>query len=87
MRTSPGQLLLRLLAALFAAAGFSAWIYVAWKALTELDEISPENETGSDLMVWAVSGTVLMIFGAILLHFAAARSEPVEPPEESAQEG
>ena len=78
---------MRLLAALFAAAGFSAWIYVAWKALTELDEISPENETGSDLMVWGVSGTVLMIFGAILLHFAAARSEHGELPEESTQDG
>ena len=67
--------LLRLLGGVFTAAGFLAWIALAWRAVSDLEGVSPENEEGSRLMGWAVAGTVLMILGAILLHFAVAEDE------------
>lgn len=71
MRLSPGHYFLRLLAGLFAAAGFLAWIGVAWRAFSGIDNITAQSDEGGRLMSWALAGTVLMIVGMVLLHVAA----------------
>lgn len=67
--------LLRLLAFLFAAAGLLAWIGVAWKAFVGIDGISAQSGEGGRLMSWALTGTVLMIVGMVLLHVAPGASD------------
>ncbi len=78
MRTSAGNLFLRLAGGLLGVVGFLAWIGVAWRAVADVESVTPQGEEGGRLMVWAVTGTVLMIGGTILLHLAADASEREE---------
>ena len=78
MRTSFGNLVLRVAAWLMASLGLLAWIRVGWKASSSVDEVTPQGQEGSELMAWALTGTMLMIFGMVLLHFAADGSEQGE---------
>jgi hypothetical protein len=75
MRGSVGHLLLRLLGGLCATAGVLAWIRVAWTATSNLDDLTLESGVGERLLVLGLTGTVLMIVGAVLLHVAAAAPE------------
>ena len=70
MRSASARVLLRLLGGLFAAIGFVAWMGLAWTGISELDTVSAESEEAGTLMFWALSGTILMIVGMILLHVA-----------------
>lgn len=70
--------MLRLLGGLCAAAGLLAWIGVAWEAISDLDGVTPQSDKGGRLMVWALTGTVLMIVGMVLLHVAADAAEREE---------
>jgi len=79
MRTSAGQPILRLLGSLSATVGFLAWIVLAWKAISNLDGLTPQSDEGARLMVWAVTGTVLMIVGLGLLQVAAVVAQRDEP--------
>ena len=81
MRSTLGQHLLRLLGVLCAVAGFLAWIGLAWKAFSDIDGVTPESDEGGRLMIWAVTGTVLMILGMVLLHLAPDEAEPGAPEE------
>ena len=82
MRSSAGHHLLRLLGVLCSTAGFLAWVGLAWKAISDLDDVTPESDEGGRLMVWALSGTLLMILGMVLLHLAqdVAEREASEDP-------
>lgn len=83
MRSSPWRLFLSLIGGLCAAAGLLAWIGVAWKAISDLDGVTPQSDEGEHLMVWALTGTVLMILGMVILHFvqhAAEREAQEERP-------
>ncbi len=73
------QLLLRVIGGLCIVVGGLAWIRLAWKAISNLDSVTRQSEVGGRLMVWAISGTVLMIFGMIVLHFAEHAAERTEP--------
>lgn len=86
MRRSPGHYLLILVGGLCAAAGVLEWIRLFWKAVSELDTVSPEGGEGGRLLVWAVTGTVLMILGIVLLHVALDAAERRER-EEGAPQG
>lgn len=81
MRVPAGSVILRILGALCAAAGFIAWICLAWKAITDLDSVTPQSEEGGSLVTWALSGTLLLIFGMIILHFIEHAGEEEEPEE------
>jgi uncharacterized membrane protein YidH (DUF202 family) len=75
MRSSPGQHFLILIGGLVAMAGLLAWIGVAWRAIADLDSVTPEGAEGGRLMLWALTGTVLMILGMIILHFAQNKAD------------
>ena len=75
MRALAGHHLLRLLGVLCAAAGLFAWIALAWRATSNLDSVTPQSGEGGRLMAWAVTGTVLMIVGAVILHLAVDATE------------
>ena len=84
MRLPAAHHALRLLGVFVATLGLFAWIVLAWKAVANLDEVSPRSEEGGRLMAWALSGTGLMIAGLVLLHFAESASEEeghVEDPQ------
>jgi hypothetical protein len=81
MRPSSGHLWLRLLGAVLTVAGFLAWIRLGWKAISDLEEVTPQSAEGGQLMVWALSGTVLMISGMIVLHLPRDAEEREEPEE------
>lgn len=66
---------LHLLGGLFALAGFLAWVAVAWEGISSFGEVRAQSDEGGRLMVWAVTGTLLMIVGAVLLQFAAAKTD------------
>ena len=51
------------------------WLVQAWVAVTDLDSVTPESDLGRSMMGWAVLGTLIMIAGMILLHFAADSAE------------
>jgi hypothetical protein len=70
MRAPAGHHVLRLLGGLCATAGFIAWVALAWKASSSRDGVTPQGDEGGRLLVWGLTGTVLMIVGAVLLHFA-----------------
>ena len=70
--------MLRLLGSLCAAVGFLAWIGLAWKAVSNLEDLTPQSDEGGGLMVWALTGTVLMIVGMVVLHVATDALEPEE---------
>jgi hypothetical protein len=70
MRAPVGHQLLRLLGGLCSAVGVLAWIRLAWAALSDPDGVTPQSDAGGRLMLWALTGTVLMIAGVLLLHFA-----------------
>ena len=70
-----GQFILRFVGGLCAVAGFLAWIGLAWRAIADLEGVTPESDEGGRLMVWGLTGTVLMILGMVLLHVAAAGAE------------
>ena len=78
MRASAGHHLLRLLGGLCAAVGVLAWIGLAWTATSDRDAVTPQGDEGGRLMVWALTGTVLMIAGALLLHLAPDGSDDEE---------
>jgi hypothetical protein len=80
MPTSAGQHLLRLVGGLCAAAGFCAWIGLAWKAFADSEGITAHGDEGGRLMVWALTGTVLMILGTVFLHLADDRGTRDDPP-------
>ena len=80
MRTPVGHQIVRLLGGLCAATGVLAWVALVWKASSSLDGVTPQGDEGGRLLAWGLTGTVLMIIGAVLLHFA------VDPPEEDEQE-
>ncbi len=69
-RSAAMPLVLRLLGGALALAGFAAWVRLVWVALADLDEVSPEGGAGTSLVTWGLTGTVLMISGMIVLHFA-----------------
>ncbi len=48
---------------------------MAWKAVSDMDGVTPQSGEGGRLMAWAVTGTVLMIAGTIVLHVAHGGSE------------
>lgn len=75
MRTSAGQHLLRILGGLCLVVGFLAWIGLAWTAISDPDGATPQGEASGPLMAWALTGTVLMIVGMVLLHVAAGAVE------------
>jgi len=75
MRRSAGHHVLRLLGVLCAVVGVLAWIGLAGKAISDLDGVTPQSDAGERLMVLALTGTVLMIVGAVLLHVAEDASE------------
>lgn len=79
MRVPTGHFFLRLLGGLCAAAGALAWAGLAWQAFSQLEEISPQSDEGGRLMRWALTGTLLMIVGMLLLHVGA---EPAEDEDE-----
>ena len=68
-------LLLLILAGLCVAAGVTIWLVQVWVAVTELDKVTPESDLGRSMMGWTVLGTLIMIAGMILLHFAADLAE------------
>lgn len=78
MKPPTGPLLLRVVAGLLVLAGLLVWGGLAWTAVTQLDELSSKGEQGRDLMARALLGTVLMILGMIVLHFAADATERIE---------
>ena len=80
-RTSAGPLVLRLLGGLCAAAGFLAWVGLAWRAIADLDGVTAQGDEGGRLMRWALTGTLLMILGTVLLHVAADATERDEQEE------
>lgn len=71
MRVLARRHLLQLLGGLCAAAGFLSWIGLAWRAFSDLERVTPQNEEGGRLLTWALTGTLLMIVGMVLLHAAA----------------
>ena len=76
------QWLLRIAGVLCIAAGTWAWGSVAWAALAEIDDLTPQSEAGGRMVGRAITGTVVMIAGMILLHFgqdAAERNQRDEP--------
>lgn len=81
MGRSAGHLLLRWLGGLCATAGLLAWIGLAWRAISDLDGVTPEGEEGGRLLGWGLTGTVLMIVGMILLHLAVIASEGEDQEE------
>ena len=81
MRTPAGHHVLRLLGGLCAAAGVLAWVGLAWKASSSLDGVTAQGDEGGRLLAWGLTGTVLMIVGAVLLHFAVDPSEAEEQDE------
>lgn len=83
MRSSSGQLLLRLIGGLCATAGFLAWIGVAWKAISDIEGVTPQSGLGGRLMLLAVTGTVLMIVGMVILHVAQVAAERTAQGEDS----
>ncbi len=58
------------LGGLVATAGFLAWMTLAWSAFSDADAVTPQSDEGGRMMLWALTGTVLMIAGMIVLHFA-----------------
>ncbi len=68
-------LLLLLIAGLCVATGMATWLILAWRTVTDLDSVTPQSDTGGNMMGWALSGTLLMITGMIMLHFAADMAE------------
>ena len=76
---SGGQVVLRLLGGASALAGVFAWIRVGWKAISDLDAITAEGAEGGRLVVWGLTGTVLMIVGVVLLHVASGGESEPEP--------
>lgn len=81
MRSSAGHHFLRLLGGLCATVGLLAWIGVGWRAISDLDAVTPQSDEGARLMVWALTGTGLMIVGTVILHFAQATAEREEQEE------
>lgn len=75
VRASAGNLCLRVLGGVCSAAGGLAWVVLGWKAVEGIDRVTPQGEEGGRLMVWAVTGTLLMIGGMVLLHVASAAEE------------
>lgn len=76
------SLFLLLIAGLCVTAGMGTWLFLAWTAVMDIDSVTPQTEMGGSMMNWAVSGTLLMMGGMILLHFAADLAEQTEPEEE-----
>lgn len=72
-RSSIGRPILLLLGGLCATAGFLAWVALGWRAFSNLDGVTPQSDEGGHLMVWALTGTVVMILGMVLLHVAGER--------------
>ena len=81
MEGRTGQPVLRFLGGLIATVGFLCWVGLGWRAVVNLDAATPQGEEGGRLMVQALVGTVLMIAGMIVLHFAADASEREESDE------
>ena len=75
MRTLASYHILRILGGLCAASGLFAWLALAWRATSNIDSVTPESGEGGRLMAWAVTGTVLMIVGAVILHLAVDAAE------------
>jgi len=82
MQTSAGHHLVRLLGIGCAAVGILAWARVAWRAVASIDSISSQSDEGGRLLVWGLTGTLLMIAGAVLLHVAASADEREEQEEQ-----
>ena len=78
MRSSPGQHVLLFLGILCAAVGLLAWGVVGWKAFSDLDGMSSKSGEGGRLVVWGLTGTVLMIVGMLIMHVAEDASEEAE---------
>jgi len=81
MRAPDSLLVLRVLCGLCAGAGFIAWIGVAWKIVTDLDSVTPQSEEGGSTLTWALSSTLLLIFGMIIFHLVAHTAEEEESEE------
>lgn len=87
MKLMNRPLLLLLLAGLCVASGVAIWVAQAWVAVTDLDQVTPESDLGRSMMGWAVLGTLIMIAGMILLHFAADSAEEATPEQGTSQDG
>lgn len=79
MRVPPEHRLLQVFGVLFATAGLVAWIGVAWTGIKNFGEVSAQSDEGGSLMVWAVTGTLLMILGLALLQVEAMAGKREEP--------
>ncbi len=74
-RRPAGQVFLRIAGAACATAGVFGWVGLLWKAVSVLDDVTAQSDEGGRLMAWALTSTLLMILGFVLLHIAqAARS-------------
>lgn len=69
---------LRFLGGLCAALGGVAWIALVWEAGSDLDGVTPQSDGGGHLMGRALTGTLLMIAGMVILHLAAETPEQEE---------
>lgn len=81
MMRGAGNHILRILGGLCATAGFLAWIGLIWRAVSDLEGVTPQSDGGAQLMTWALTGTVLMIVGMVLLHLTQRATEREEPEE------
>lgn len=79
-------LILLVISGLCVATGMASWLIMAWKAVTGLENVTPQSDTGGSLMGWAVSGTLLMITGMIMLHFAADMAEETRQEEKASSD-
>jgi len=62
-------------------AGILAWCFLAWKSIKPLDEVKAHSDEGGSLVIWALTGTVLMIVSMIILQsveYAAKREASQE---------
>jgi len=75
MNRSTGRTFVLLLGGLCAVAGIAAWIVLGWKALAEIDGIEAHSAAGGRLIVWGLTGTLLMIAGSVILHIAQPRED------------
>lgn len=75
MQGSAARHFLGIAGGLCALAGLFAWIGLAWTLVTESESVTPQSDAGGQLMTRALLGTVLMITGAVFLHFAQHAAE------------
>ncbi len=85
MRSSAGQHFLRLVGGLLTAAGLFAWIGLIWTAFSDFDSVTPQSDEGGRLMRRALTGTLLMILGMVILHLGQdadeSDTEDDQPPQ------